>query len=175
MTSLGALFLAALLAGAPMLALAQIPSAVTEAVPGLTPLGAGTYRWFGLKIYDAQLWTRGARPDFSEPLVLTLRYERPLKGAAIAERSIEEIGALSMGTPEKRRAWIHAMTRLFPDVVEGSTLAGLHLPGMGARFFHDGRLIGEIADPEFSRAFFSIWLDPGTSAPALRASLLGTR
>ena len=36
------------------------------------------------------------------------------------------------------------------------------------------RFLGEIADPEFGRAFFAIWLDPRTSAPQLRANLLST-
>jgi hypothetical protein len=31
---------------------------------------------------------------------------------------------------------------------------------------------GEIAEPEFARLFFAIWLDPRTSAPDLRAALL---
>jgi len=34
-------------------------------------------------------------------------------------------------------------------------------------------LIGEIPDAAFSRAFFSIWLDPRTAEPGLRAALLG--
>jgi hypothetical protein len=65
------------------------------------------------------------------------------------------------------------MRALFPDVAAGDTLAGEHLPGRGARFFRNGQALGEIADAEFSRAFFSIWLDARTSAPELRAALLG--
>lgn len=152
-----------------------LPAGASEEVPGLKPFGAGTFRWFGLKVYDASLWTRGAPPEFGQPFSLSLRYARSLKGTAIAQRSVEEIEALALGTPEKRRAWGLAMERLFPDVVEGNTLTGLHLPGRGAKFFHDGRPLGAIADPEFSHAFFSIWLDPATSAPDLRAALLGGR
>lgn len=142
---------------------------------GFTLRGAGTFRWLGLKIYDAELWTHGAPGAFTHPFALKLRYARNLKGAAIAERSIEEIEALGLGTPEKRRDWAIAMARLFPDVAKGSTLTGLHVPGRGARFFHDGKALGEIADPGFSQAFFSIWLDPQTSAPELRAALLAER
>ena len=39
-------------------------------------------------------------------------------------------------------------------------------------FLFNGSLRVEIADPEFARRFFAIWLDPQTSAPALRAALL---
>ncbi len=65
------------------------------------------------------------------------------------------------------------MRRLFPDVAEGDALSGEHQPGVGARFARNGRPLGEVADPGFSRAFFSIWLDPRTSEPGLRAALLG--
>ena len=178
---LAALVMAALLATAGRGAQAQdgaimqMPAAVAEASPGLRQIGTGTLRWFGLKIYDAALWARGAPPRFAQPFALSLRYARSLKGATIAQRSVEEIEGLSIGTPDQHRAWGQAMANLFPDVVEGSTLTGLHVPSMGARFFHDGKPLGAIADPEFSRAFFSIWLDPATSAPELRTALLGER
>jgi hypothetical protein len=67
------------------------------------------------------------------------------------------------------------MRALFPDVAAGDSLSGLYLPGRGARFFHNGEPLGEIDDAQFARAFFSIWLDPRTSAPDLRAALLGER
>ena len=139
----------------------------------MTRLGEGTMRWFGLKIYEARLWTAGGAPDFARPLRLELRYARALRGAAIAERSDEEIARLGFGTPAQRAAWLAAMQRLFPDVAAGDTLAGEHVPGFGARFLRNGAPLGEVADPAFSRAFFSIWLDPRTSAPELRAALLG--
>jgi len=139
----------------------------------LTPLGEGTLRWFGLKVYEARLWTAGGAPDFARPLRLELRYARALRGAAIAERSDQEIARLGFGSPEQRAAWSAAMKGLFPDVAPGDTLAGEHVPRHGARFLRNGAPLGEIADAEFSRAFFSIWLDPRTSAPDLRAALLG--
>ena len=138
-------------------------------------VGSGTLRWFGLRVYDAEL-RAGVRPvTFASPFALSLRYARGLKGRAIAERSLEEIAALGFGSPAQRAAWAEAMRALFPDVAEGDSLTGLHLPGRGARFFFNGQLLGEIEDPNFSRAFFAIWLDPRTRAPSLRAALLGGR
>ena len=123
-------------------------------------VGAGTLRWFGLRVYDAEL-RAGVRPvSFASRFALSLRYARTLRGLAIAERSLEEIEALDFGSPAQRAAWADAMRALFPDVAAGDTLTGVHLPERGARFFHNGRLLGEIRDPQFSRAFFAIWLDP---------------
>ena len=152
------------------------PPAISATAPQLAPRGAGSYRWFGLLIYDAVLWTPAQsreQPDWSQPLALRLRYARTLRGADIATRSADEIARLELGTPAQRQDWLAKMRALFPDVRDGSSLAGVHLPGRGARFFHDDRLLGEIADAEFSRAFFSIWLHANTSAPALRDALLG--
>ncbi|MGD9951555.1 MAG: chalcone isomerase family protein [Burkholderiales bacterium] len=149
-----------------------VPLAATASTD-LARLGEGTLRWFGFKVYEATLWAAGQRADLSAPLRLELRYARALSGRAIAERSDEEIARLGFGTAEARARWLDEMRRLFPDVEAGDALAGEHLPGQGARFFRNGAPLGEIADPEFSRAFFSIWLDPRTSAPALRAALLG--
>ncbi len=156
-----------------------LPAAVIQDAPDLQARGSGSFRWFGLHIYDATLWTPqsasapGTPPDWLRPLALHLRYARSLRGADIAQRSIDEIQALGMGTPAQQRAWLQSMRELFPDVTNGSTLTGLHDPVRGARFFHDGRPLGAIAGAEFSRAFFSILLHPRSSAPALRETLLG--
>jgi len=78
-------------------------------------------------------------------------------------------------------SWAKALPRTPPEPTRpaisprgepGPGLAGIYRPGSGTRFYLDGRFLGEIADPEFGRAFFAIWLDPRTSAPQLRASLL---
>lgn len=145
----------------------------THVLHDMRKVGAGTLRWFGLRVYDVELRASTHPVDFASRFALTLRYARVLEGRAIAERSLEEIEALGFGSPEERAAWGAAMGALFPDVAAGDSLTGVHLPGRGARFFHNGTLLGEIDDPRFSRAFFSIWLDSRTRAPSLRAALLG--
>jgi hypothetical protein len=172
LTRIAALALLAALSW-PLHARDALPAAVAAEAPGLMPLGTGTFSWLGLEIYTASLWARGGTPDFGQPLALALRYARSLKGAAIAERSAEEMRQLGVATPEQLAAWRADMEALFPDVSKGTTLMGVHLPGEGARFYRDGRLLGTIRGADFSRAFFSIWLHPQTSAPKLRAALLG--
>jgi hypothetical protein len=93
----------------------------------------------------------------------------------IAERSSAEIARLGYGSPEERSRWDALMRRVFPDVRKGDRLTGLHVPGRGVRFFHNGQPIGESPDPAFARAFFAIWLDPRTSQPEFRRTLLGER
>jgi hypothetical protein len=140
--------------------------------------GQGSFRWFGLKIYDAALWVEknGFQPDAptSTKLVLDLSYARDLYGKRIAQSSIDEIRKLGFGTDLQQQMWLVKMTALFPDVQEGTHISGVYLPDAGARFYLDGNLLGEIDDPEFARAFFAIWLDKRTSATKLRSQLLAT-
>ncbi|HEY5798727.1 MAG TPA: chalcone isomerase family protein [Burkholderiaceae bacterium] len=140
--------------------------------------GQGGYRWFGFKLYDARLWREGG-VALSEwrtgRFALELCYARALEGKRIAQVSADEIERLGAGTDIQRRQWLERMRVLFPDVVAGNCIAGVHVPGRGARFLLDGKVLGEVADAAFAQAFFGIWLAPGTRAPELRAALLGAQ
>ena len=78
------------------------PAFVHQALPGATLLGQGQMRFFGLRIYDARLWAspQFEAPDFgAHPLALELTYHRTFTGAAIAQRSIDEIERQGELTP----------------------------------------------------------------------------
>jgi hypothetical protein len=159
----------------PAAANTAVPAPVATDIADARLSGSGRFSWFGLPVYDAALYAGGeldADEPSAQPFVLELRYARSLRGAAIAEASRDEMARLGAGTDAQRVAWHREMTRLFPDVARGQRLAGVNLPGRGARFYLDGRFIGAIADPDFARAFFAIWLDARTQAPALREALL---
>lgn len=152
---------------------ATIPAHIQHALPDARLSGEGSYRWFGLKIYDASLWVgeQGYQTNLAR-FILNLNYARDLYGERIAQASMDEIRQLGMGNSAQQQAWLSAMKALFPDVKEGSQISGLLIPEHGARFYLDGKVLGEIKDPEFAKAFFAIWLDPRTSAPGLRSKLL---
>ncbi|WP_394780101.1 chalcone isomerase family protein [Undibacterium sp.] len=154
----------------------DIPSSVQAEFSHARLAGSGSFRWFGLKIYDASLWVTDAgyrddSPDKNK-FALELQYARALVGAKIAKASYEEIVRLKLGSEDNRQKWLAQMNRLFPDVREGDRITGIYLPGQGARFYLNGKALGEIADAEFAHAFFAIWLDKNTSAQALRSKLL---
>jgi len=154
---------------------AAMPPEVQAQLPQAKAAGATRMRFFGLSIYDAQLWVA---PGFeaaqyaAHPLALELRYLRSLKGQAIAERSLQEMrrgGPLDAATEQR---WLQAMVEAFPDVKVGDRLTGLHTPGAGTRFFFNGTLRATVADPAFGPQFLGIWLAPWTSEPRLRSELL---
>ncbi len=139
--------------------------------------GQGKLTWFGFHVYDAQLYAApgfDARNWASQPFVLELTYARKLEGKAIAETSREEMQRMNFGTPADQTRWLEAMRRIFPDVDKGRRIAGVNVPGKGARFYVDGVFAGSVDEPAFAQAFFAIWLDERTRAPKLRDSLLVT-
>jgi hypothetical protein len=165
-----------LLAAMPEVRANAAPAAVSAELSEARLAGEGDLRWFGLRIYSAQLWVgrpglRIDRPS-ATPFALELRYATALKGTLIAERSVQEMERMGFGDAQRRGRWLDAMKRLFPDVAKGDRLTGLNEPGRGTRFFYNDRAIGSVDDADFSNAFFAIWLDERTVAPALRESLM---
>jgi|KBSMisStandDraft_5_1062788.scaffolds.fasta_scaffold02518_12 hypothetical protein len=170
-----ALALAATLASSYDVNAPPLPPLVVELVPNVKVQGGGELTFLGLSVYDGYYWSpaRGWAKD--APFALDLHYHRALDGAKIAERSVSEIAKLGYGTIEQRARWSREMQRVFPDVRRGDRITGVNLPGGVVRYFYNGKLIGDIADPGFAHAFFGIWLDPKTSELDFRQRLLGEK
>lgn len=132
--------------------------------------GHGEFTWFGLTIYRATLWVAGDDPQRS-PHALKLEYERAIPAERLVRSSIDEMRRLGAGEAALAR-WQLQLRQVFPDVRKGDVITGVHVPGVGARFYHQDRHQGDIEDPEFAARFFAIWLDPRSRDPELRASLL---
>jgi len=128
-------------------------------------VGSGTMRFFGLRIYDATLWSPGGVWSASQPYALELVYARSFDGSAIAQRSIEEMRAQRPWPEATLARWERDMRALFPDVEKGDRLIGVRIPGAGATFYSGSRKLGQIQDEAFAEAFFGIWLHPTTRAP----------
>ncbi len=152
------------------------PVAVHPQLAGSRLCGQATLRFLGFRIYTARLW---AAPDcradqiLERPAVLELTYLRDFKASAIAERSVQEMRRSGGFSDAQAQRWQLEMQRVFPDIKAGDRLTGHHLQGKGASFWHNGQAVGQVADADFARQFFGIWLAPTTSQPAMRLTLLG--
>lgn len=153
-----------------------VPELVHLALPGAVLSGSGQLRFFGLHIYDAQLWVKqgfDANNYGAHPLILELTYQRSFTGAEIAKRSVDEIKRQRSLTPEQAEGWRLALAALLPDVQAGERLTGLYQPELGMRLWHGNQALGITEDIELARLFFGIWLSTSTSEPSLRSKLLG--
>ena len=154
-----------------------LPAELQDVLPNAKLIGQTRLSVWGFKIYDARLWSPpglNAGNFASQPMALELAYLRDFTAADIVERSVKEMRRSASVSAAQAQRWTTEMLRVFPDVKAGDRVLFLHRPGISASFWLNGRPVGEIADPEFARLFFGIWLSPQTSEPAMRLALLGS-
>ncbi|MDH0095323.1 chalcone isomerase family protein [Pseudomonas sp. GD04158] len=154
---------------------ASTQSGWREQLPQASLIGSGDFSWFGFSVYNAKLWSPSAKVDFDQPFALELTYRRNISRDTLVDTSLDEIRRIDAQALQAGREaeWARQMRQAFVDVQDGTRITGVYLPGEGCRFYVDGQLQHVVDDPEFARAFFSIWLDPQTRSPKLRAALLG--
>lgn len=169
--------LAVVLAGAlgPLAYANTLPQEVRSALPLAQAAGQATLTFWGFDVYTARLWVA---PGFDagayarHGFALELNYLRAFDSADIASRSLVEMRRQGSFDPATQARWEQQMRAVFPDVKAGDRITGVHQPGVAATFTLNGKPLGEVADPEFARVFFGIWLSPQTSEPAMRLALL---
>ena len=154
----------------------ELPPDVTSTLPSAELAGKGKLTFFGLDVYESILWTtpgfRGLAFE-NHSFALELHYLRNFTAIDIAKRSIDEMQRIEPVPEQKVALWVKTLSEAFPNVKKGDRIVGVHKPGSGVIFWHNGKRSGEIRDAEFSRQFFGIWLSPKTSEPKLRQALLG--
>jgi hypothetical protein len=167
--------LLAILLGSPLAQANDNQDGWREQLPEARLIGSGDFSWFGFPVYGARLWSATPQADFSHPFALELTYRRSISRETLVDTSLDEIRRISAAplTRQREQDWAQQMRQAFVDVADGKRITGVFLPDRGCRFYVDGKLQHIIDDPEFARAFFSIWLDPQTRSPRLRTALLG--
>lgn len=151
---------------------ASLPPAVMQNGTPLHQIGKGSQSYFGLKVYHVTLWGANQRWNPDEPHALDLESNRSVSSELLVDAGAKEMNRLGVGTPQQRQAWRAELQRLMPSVKSGDQLVVYCAPNHKTFFYLNGNERGQLADPAFGAAFFSIWLDPRTSNPGLRKSLL---
>lgn len=139
-------------------------------------VGEGEFSVLGFRLYRAQMWSERVPVDYGERFALHIVYVRSIRRERLADTGISEIKRIADAPipAQTLERWRANMLQAFVDVAPGDQLSAVYLPDKGVRFYAGEHLTGEFDDPAFARAFFGIWLDPATRAPALRKQLLGT-
>lgn len=149
------------------------PPYVQKYFKDAAPVGEGRLNYMFFSVYDATLYAPKGRFDDKHKFALSLKYLRSIEGRAIADASADQIRRQGFKDEIKLAQWHDQMAKIFPNVNDKTVLTGLNVPGQGTKFYKNGKFIGEIRDPQFSKHFFDIWLGQNTIAPDLRRSLLG--
>lgn len=146
---------------------------VEKYVPNAHQVGTGRLSIVFWDVYDATLYAPYGKWVAHKPSALSIHYFRDIKGADIADRSVEEIQKQGFSDEAKLAEWHKKMQAIFPDVKNGSELTAIFTAQKSTDFYSNGKYIGSIIGLEFGTHFFDIWLSKKTSEPALRRKLLG--
>lgn len=152
---------------------APAPSYVKKYFKDAAPVGQGRLNYMFFSVYDAVLYAPKGQFDARKKFALSLKYLREIEGRSIADASADQIRKQGFKDELKLAQWHDQMLKIFPDVDSKTVLTGLNVPGVGAKFYKNGKFIGEVRDVAFAKHFFDIWLGSKTVAPDLRRSLLG--
>lgn len=153
-----------------MLPFAPAPASAMER--DLALVGKGHYRFLGWPIYDITLRADEQRFDFPDtvPFELSVAYKRGFSSEQISAETRRQWRKQHVTVRDEWQQWLQ---QSIPDVAAGDTLTLRVDARYASHFFHNGKLINTVADPDFSIAFAGIWLGANTSAPHLRTQLLG--
>lgn len=147
-------------------------SLLNQHIPEPQKVGEGSLTYLFWHVYDATLYASDGHWQPEQPHALSLTYQRALEGKQIADRSIEEMRRQGINDELKMASWHRQLTKILPDVDEGTVLTGIYTEAKTTVFYQSDTKLGEIDDPDFGKHFFAIWLGENTSAPNLRKQLL---
>jgi len=148
---------------------------IAKHISNPAPVGSGRMSVMLWDVYDATLYAPEGLLKEDRPLALKLSYLLKLNGKKIADRSVKEMRDQGFKDEVKLATWHTQMRKIFPDVDNGTSITGVYTKSGETIFYGGDAEIGRINDPEFSKAFFGIWLNEKTNAPALRQQLIGAR
>jgi Chalcone isomerase-like len=132
-------------------------------------IGNGPFTYLGFKVYEANYYVSDdlGKSNFA----LRLDYVRKVTHDELVRATIKQMTRL--GAPETEiQKWQNDLEKMYPDVEEGHHITAIYQPSGATTLIHNGKVLGRIADSQFSKYFFSIWFDTKTNAPDLRAQLL---
>lgn len=144
--------------------------------PQLLQVGEGRMTWFGFSIYSASLWTADGRFESlnrSLPLALQITYAKNISQEKLIETTLDQWRQLNISTEGQRHIWATQLSRIWPNVKPGDSIITVLTRRGETQFFDSHKRLGTISDPSFGPALLSIWLHPETTAPELRAKLIG--
>lgn len=152
------------------------PSEVEKELSKPTLQGKHVARYWGFKLFKAELWTSGGGAfKFEQEFALTLNYLYPFSKEVLATSSVEEISRMEGSNPEVHEKLKQQLLVCFADVDKGDRITGVAESATQVSMYVNGRKSCSLSYPKLRERFFGIWLDPKSrdkkGAQRLRGSL----
>ncbi len=158
--------LAALLCLLPLSAQAAL---VEDELPGAQMRGEATFRYFGIPIYDARLYTiSGAPLDWEKDFALELTYRRKVSQRALVESTLQEFRRIGNALPLRTE-----LSVCFSDVADGDRYMAISNGPDEVSFWRNEILMCRLRYPASKTRFMGIFLGDNTRSPSFTGRLLG--
>ncbi|WP_424831933.1 hypothetical protein [Ruegeria sp.] len=132
-------------------------------------LGSSTFRFLGLPLYDATLYTPGGAPfSWTEDFGLKLTYRKTLKQKALVESTLEEMARQGNPTPTQAQ-----LEQCFQAVQKGDSYLAVSQGPNAVGFWRNGKKTCVLSYPGAKRAFMSIFLGNDTRSASFTRQLKG--
>lgn len=154
--------LAGLICFVPFASGAQVPK-------GFQQLGEAEFRYFGLKLYDARLFTKdGGAFDWTQDFALEIIYARRFSQKALVKSTMDEIARAGRNSP-KAEAW----NTCFRTVQKEHKYIAVTQGADQVDFFLNGQQVCGLKHTGIARSFMGIFLSENTRSAKFTRALRG--
>ncbi len=144
-------------------------SPLSDAINDPELRGSATFRFLGLPLYDAKLYTPGgAAFNWNEDFGLQLTYRKNLKQKALVESTLEEMAR--QGNPAPTEAQLQTC---FQAVSKGDSYLAIAQGPNRVSFWRNGSKTCTLTNSGITRSFMSIFLGDNTRSASFTQQLKG--
>lgn len=144
-------------------------STVTNQLPNAELRGTATFRYLGLPIYDAKLYTPAGAPfSWNEDFGLQLTYRKNLKQKALVESTLDEMARQGNSGPTQAQ-----LEQCFQAVGKGDSYLAISEGPNKVGFWRNGRKTCTLTHPGVKKSFMSIFLGNNTRSASFTRQLKG--
>lgn len=144
-------------------------SPIDEALKDAQLRGSATFRYLGLPIYDAKLYTPGGAPfSWNEDIGLQLTYRRNIKKKVLIESTLEEMARAGRSAPVQDQ-----LETCFRAVTKGDRFQAVSDGPDAVEFWLNGQQTCTLTYPGIKRSFMSVFLGDMTRSASFTKKLKG--
>jgi len=153
-----------------LLASAASATALPSALNGTQVRGEATFRFLGIPLYDARLYTKdGAALSWAEPFGIELTYRKNLTQYDLVESTMREFDRTG-GTPMPVRDQLETC---FQDVKKGDRFLAVTEGANQVGFWLNDRRTCALKYPQISQRFMGIFIGDNTRSRSFTRNLKG--
>lgn len=131
--------------------------------------GTATFRYLGLPLYRARLYTQGGAPlDWRQDFALELSYKRNLTERDLVEATLREMNRVGKAAPVRDQ-----LMRCFDDVGKGDRYLAVTDGPNRIGFWRNGKRVCTLSYPQIKQRFMAIFLGDNTQSRAFTRRLKG--